>query len=127
MRRLILLALALVLIPASEAVAADSPIELRVEGGRNFGAEPVGSTTSRTVVATNTTDTAVSVGGQGVGSEGAFGLDFDSITCGNSLAAGASCSYAVLFKPFAKGMHTGYTRFASNNMDTVLKLRGRGI
>jgi hypothetical protein len=125
-KRLILLVAALLLICAPQASAATSAVKVRLEGGPNFGTQAVTTTTSKTVTITNTGTTAASLGTISVTGQG-FSLDFDSITCGNSLEPGASCSYDILFTPPSAGNWTGVTDIGINNESTIIKLRGRGV
>jgi Pectate lyase superfamily protein/F5/8 type C domain/Abnormal spindle-like microcephaly-assoc'd, ASPM-SPD-2-Hydin len=69
----------------------------------SFGSVAVGSTSSaQTVTVSNPGSSAASMSSIGV--TGAFG---ESNNCGTSLAAGASCTVSVSFKPTAAGSATG--------------------
>jgi Abnormal spindle-like microcephaly-assoc'd, ASPM-SPD-2-Hydin len=110
----------------ANASAATSAVKVRLEGGPNFGTQAVTTSTSKTVTITNTGTTAASLGTISVTGQG-FSLDFDSITCGNSLEPGTSCSYDILFTPPSAGTWTGVTDVGINNESTIIKLRGRGV
>ena len=112
-RRSILLTLALAVLAGNGApaqAATLAPLTLSAKNQINFGRVPVGTTVYRTVTLTNnSTDTAV-VGGVGVSAEtGAFGLVFETVTCGGTLPSGASCSWTIPFTPPWRGKHVGQT------------------
>jgi hypothetical protein len=82
----------------------------------SFGNEAVGSTSSaQTVTVTNTGGAAASV--SSVSASGPFA---ETNTCGSSIAAGASCTVSVTFKPTAAGAATGNLTVSSNATDPTL-------
>jgi F5/8 type C domain/Pectate lyase superfamily protein/Abnormal spindle-like microcephaly-assoc'd, ASPM-SPD-2-Hydin len=92
------------------ATLAASPTSL------SFGNEAVGSTSSaQTVTVTNTGGAAASV--SSVSASGPFA---ETNTCGSSIAAGASCTVSVTFKPTAAGAASGNLTVASNATDATL-------
>ncbi len=92
------------------ATLAASPTSL------SFGNEAVGSTSSaQTVTVTNTGGAAASV--SSVSASGPFA---ETNTCGSSIAAGASCTVSVTFKPTAAGAATGNLTVSSNATDPTL-------
>ena len=115
------------------AVASRTPIKISPGTTINFGTQPVGTTTSRSVTLTNTSSEPVHVSGMGVSSsDGAFEFDFSSDTCvapelpDGILAPGASCSYTILFTPTHAGRNTGQSDIEADGNATFLKLSGRG-
>ncbi|MFJ5269898.1 choice-of-anchor D domain-containing protein [Streptomyces sp. NPDC088358] len=81
------------------------------------------ASSARTVTVTNTGTAAAAVSGITVTG------DFSQTnTCGTSIAAGASCTVAVTFRPTASGTRTGDLGIASNasNGTTTVALTGTG-
>jgi hypothetical protein len=67
----------------------------------SFGTEPVNSSTTKSVTLTNTGATALNIANIAV--TGANAADFmQASTCPASLAASASCTISVTFKPLSK-------------------------
>ena len=115
------------------AVASHTPIKISPGTTLNFGAQPVGTTTSRSVTLTNTGSEPVFVSGMCVSSsDGAFEFDFSTDTCvgpelpDGILAPGASCSYTILFTPTHAGRNAGQSDIEADGNVTSLKLFGRG-
>jgi hypothetical protein len=91
----------------------------------SFGNENVGSTSSsQSVTVKNPGTSSVSLSPAGV--SGPFG---ESSTCGTSLAAGASCTVSVTFKPTAAGSASGTLSVSSSAPGSPLTvaLTGTGI
>ena len=92
------------------ATLAASPTSL------SFGNQAVGSTSSaQTVTVTNSGSAAASV--SSVSASGPFA---QTNTCGSSIAAGASCTVSVTFKPTAAGAASGNLTVSSNATDPTL-------
>jgi len=73
-----------------------------VPASLNFGTQPVGVTTApQSVTLTNNTSDSIPFPGSSISFTGNNAADFSSPsnTCGASIAAGASCSVSVTFKP----------------------------
>jgi len=79
-----------------------------------FGSVTVGTTSSaRTVTLTNVGTTTLTI--TGIAITGTNAGDFaQTHTCGSSLAAGASCSISVTFKPTATGLRTAALSVSDN-------------
>ena len=112
-RRWILVALSLALLAGSSATAQGATatsLRLSAKNHISFGRVQVGTTAYQTVTLTNdSSDTAI-VSGAGVSAEtGAFGLVFETVTCGGTLPPGASCSWTIAFTPPWRGKHVGQT------------------
>jgi hypothetical protein len=95
----------------------------------NFGNEPVSVISSSQVVTlTNTSGTALSI--TSIGFNGGNAADFTQVnTCGASLAAGGSCTIAILFTPSAigaRGTSLVITDNASGSPQSV-SLSGTGV
>jgi hypothetical protein len=76
----------------------------------DFGAQPVGATTvAKTVTLTNNTSDPIAFAGTNVSFSGTNAADFasPSNSCGGSIAAGASCTVSVTFKPSVVAAETG--------------------
>jgi parallel beta-helix repeat protein len=90
----------------------------------SFGNEAVGSTSAaRTVTVTNTGSAAATVSSVSAGTPFA-----ETNTCGTSIAAGASCTVSVTFKPTAAGAAAANLTVASNaaNPSLTVALSGTG-
>ncbi|HEV2639650.1 MAG TPA: discoidin domain-containing protein [Actinocrinis sp.] len=90
----------------------------------NLGSETVGSTSAaQTVTVSNTGTAAASVSSISAGAPFA-----ETNTCGSSIAAGASCTVSVTFKPTASGAASGSLTVASNatNASLSVALTGTG-
>ena len=112
-RRWILVAISLALLAGSSAsaqAATSTPLTLSTKDHINFGRVPVGTTAYQTVTLTNNSSDTAIVSGAGVSAEtGAFGLVFETVTCGGTLPPGASCSWTIAFTPPWRGKHVGQT------------------
>jgi hypothetical protein len=112
-RRWILVALSLALLAGSSAgaqAATSAPLTLSAKNQINFGRVEVGTTAYQTVTLTNDSSDMAIVSGAGVSAEtGAFGLVFETVTCGGTLPPGASCSWTIAFTPPWRGNHVGQT------------------
>jgi hypothetical protein len=112
-RRWILVALSLALLDGSSAsaqAATSEPLTLSAKNHINFGRVQVGTTAYQTVTLTNNSSDTAIVSGAGVSAEtGAFGLVFETVTCGGTLPPGASCSWTIAFTPPWRGRHVGQT------------------
>jgi hypothetical protein len=89
-----------------------------------FGSTTVGATSAaQSVTLQNTGSAAASV--SSVAATGDFA---QTNTCGSSIAAGASCTVSVTFRPTAAGTRTGSLTVASNatNSPTTVSLSGTG-
>jgi hypothetical protein len=89
-----------------------------------FGSTTVGATSAaQTVTVQNTGNAAASI--TSIVASGDFA---QTNTCGSSLAAGASCTISVTFKPTASGSRTGSITITSNavNSPTTISLTGTG-
>jgi probable HAF family extracellular repeat protein len=112
----------------SAAVAATSgPIVSLSPTSETFSTQPIGTTSAAKVVAlkntgtTSVTITAIAIVGTNVG-------DFEQThTCGSSLAAGASCSISVTFKPTASGTRTATLSVTDNAPGSPQKVGLTGV
>jgi hypothetical protein len=89
-----------------------------------FGSTTVGATSAaQTVTVQNTGNAAAAI--SSIVASGDFA---QTNTCGSSLAAGASCTISVTFKPTASGTRTGSVTVTSNaaNSPTTISLTGTG-
>jgi hypothetical protein len=80
------------------------------------------STTStvQTVTLTNLGRTTISIAGIIIGTKSG---DFSQINaCGKSLAAGATCTLDLMFKPTAKGARTGALSLSDNSGGSPQKI-----
>ncbi|MEW2550119.1 choice-of-anchor D domain-containing protein [Streptomyces sp. NPDC047002] len=103
---------------------APGPVLSAAPGSLGFAATAVGqSAAAQTVKFTNTGTTAATVSGVTVSGDFA-----QSNTC-SSVAAGASCTATVTFKPTAAGTRTGTLTVNSNanNGPTTVSLTGSGV
>src|SRR5207253_10591347 len=83
-------------VPGNLPVVELSPAQL------DFGNVPLNTTASQTIMLTNNGTATLNITGTSV--SGTSSSDFsESNNCGTTLAAGASCSIAVTFKPTAAG------------------------
>ena len=81
--------------------------------GLNFGNVRIGQTSQQSANLTNVGTTAVSI--TKVAITGAAAADYTQTnTCGTSVAAGASCSFTVTFKPTVKGARIGSLSITDN-------------
>ena len=82
----------------------------------NFGTVAIGTTSpAKTVTLTNVGATAISIAGIAVTGINAGDFAQTQIhTCGSSLAAGASCSISITFKPTASGTRTAALSVSDN-------------
>lgn len=82
----------------------------------DFGSQPVGSpTAAQLITLSNTGNGALTIGTTTIG--GASPLDFTkTTTCTTSLAAGASCTYSIVFKPTAVGVRTATLSITDNSV-----------
>jgi parallel beta-helix repeat protein len=89
-----------------------------------FASQSVGSSGSAQSVTVSNTGTAAATV-SGVSTSGDFS---QTNTCGSSIAAGASCTVSVTFKPTASGTRTGTLTVASNatNSPLTIALTGTG-
>ncbi|MDX6257375.1 MAG: hypothetical protein QOJ11_3709 [Frankiales bacterium] len=89
-----------------------------------FGSTTVGATSAAQAVTVQNTGTAAA----SVSSVAATGDFLQTNTCGSSIAAGASCTVSVSFRPTASGGRTGSLRVTSNatNSPTTVSLSGTG-
>ena len=93
-----------------------------------FGSVAVGSSSSLTETLTNGTSGAITISSIAVSGANAADFTISSNSCGTSLAASATCSVTVVFKPAAAGSRTGtltFTDSAANSPQTVA-LSGTG-
>ena len=87
----------------------------------NFGSQAVNTTSAaQAVTLTNTGSAAATV--SSIATSGDFS---QTNTCGTSIAAGASCTVNVSFRPTASGTRTG-TLTVSGNSPTTVALSGTG-
>jgi FG-GAP-like repeat/Abnormal spindle-like microcephaly-assoc'd, ASPM-SPD-2-Hydin/Divergent InlB B-repeat domain len=95
----------------------------------NFGSVTVGTTTAaKTVTLTNAGTTTLTI--TGIAITGTNVSDFSQThTCTSSLAAGASCTISVKFKPTAKGARSAALSVSDNAAGTPQKvaLSGTGL
>jgi hypothetical protein len=104
--------------PPNSATLSTNPTSL------TFGTQALNTTSaSQAVTVTNTGTAAASV--SGVSTSGDFA---QTNTCGTSIAAGASCTVNVTFRPTASGTRTGTLTITSNatNSPTTVGLTGTG-
>jgi probable HAF family extracellular repeat protein len=112
----------------SGAMAAISaPIATLPPTGETFSTQPIGTTSAAKIVTlkntgtTSLTITAIAIAGINAG-------DFaQTHTCGSSLAAGASCSISVTFKPTASGTRTAALSVTDNAAGSPQKVGLTGI
>ena len=113
----------------SAAVAATigAPAIAASPGSWDFGAQLVGTTSNpKTVTVTNTGTSTLTI----TGAVASAPYNIASRTCGATLAAGASCTYAVTFAPVAPGIVPGtltVTSDASNSPSYSVALLGAGM
>jgi hypothetical protein len=89
----------------------------------NFGSVAVGTTSSaQSVVLTNGTTSAITVKGAGITAPFAIA----SFGCGTTLAAGASCTTTIVFKPTATGTFTGTFSIGDSAGNQSVSLTGTG-
>jgi hypothetical protein len=87
-----------------------APIATLSATALTFPSQTVGTTSSpQSVALSNTGNAALSIASIGI--TGDFG---ETTTCGASLAAGASCTFAVLFTPTATGSRSGALAITDN-------------
>jgi hypothetical protein len=95
----------------------------------NFGSVTVGTTTAaKTITLTNIGTTALTI--TSIALTGTGGGDYlQTHTCGASLAAGASCSISVQFKPTVTGARSAVIKVADNagGSPQQVPLSGKGI
>ena len=92
---------------------------------RSFGRQSVGSTTTRTVVITNTGTANLVVTGVRTTGDPDFSADLG--TCG-VVAPGRRCAVAVTFAPLVLGLKAGTLSFTSNAVnDPTVALQGRAV
>ncbi len=104
--------------PPNSATLSTNPSSL------TFASQALNTTSgSQGVTVTNTGTAAASVSGVSV--SGDF---LQTNTCGTSIAAGASCTVSVSFRPTASGTRTGTATITSNatNSPTTVALSGTG-
>ena len=88
-----------------------------------FGSVVTGSSsTSQAVTVTNTGTAAAPV--SSIATSGDFS---QTNTCGTSLAAGASCTAAVTFKPSASGARSGSLTITASGISSTVPLSGNGV
>ena len=89
-----------------------------------FGSQALNTTSSAQTVTVNNSGTAAAT----VSSIGTTGDFAQANTCGSSIAAGASCTVSVTFRPTASGTRTGNLTVTSNagNSPTTVALTGTG-
>ncbi|GIH40740.1 hypothetical protein Mco01_37400 [Microbispora corallina] len=89
-----------------------------------FGGQAVGTTSAAQAVTVRNTGTAAA----SIGSVAASGDFAQTNTCGGSIAANASCTVNVTFRPTATGGRTGSLTITStaSNSPTVVALSGTG-
>ncbi|WP_432839241.1 choice-of-anchor D domain-containing protein [Dactylosporangium sp. CA-092794] len=112
-------------VPLSGTGVAPGPIVNANPGSLSFGGTVVGSSAAaQTVTLTNSGTTGAAV--SGIAASGDF---TQTNTCGSSIAAGASCTVSVTFRPTASGTRTGSLTVTSNanNSPAVVGLSGSGI
>jgi Abnormal spindle-like microcephaly-assoc'd, ASPM-SPD-2-Hydin/Glycosyl hydrolases family 39 len=94
--------------------------------GIGFPSTAVGSTSgSQTATLSNGTKSAITISSVGIGGANPGDFILSAKTCGSSLAASASCSATVAFKPTAAGTRTATLSFAGSSPQTVA-LSGTG-
>jgi len=104
--------------PPNSATLSTNP------GSLTFASQALNTTSSaQSVTITNTGTAAAAVSSVAVTGEFA-----QTNTCGSSIAAGASCTTSVTFRPTASGTRTGTLTIASNatNSPTTVALTGIG-
>ena len=111
-------------LPASAAAPVVWPSVTLV----SYGPAKAGSTAFRRVTFTNRSSLPALLGPVAVSSQGPTGFALWSDTCGGEivqLAAGASCSYTVMFAPSAAGAFRARLMYASGSSIASVELRGR--
>ena len=90
-------------------------------GSLSFGSIAVGSTSgSQSVTVANGTSSSVSLSAAGISGTDASDFAVSSTTCGSSLAASASCTASIEFKPAAAGSLTASWEITSSASGTPL-------
>ncbi|MGC9665344.1 discoidin domain-containing protein [Planosporangium sp. 12N6] len=88
-----------------------------------FGTVATGATSAaQTVTVANTGSSAAAV--SAIGTSGDFA---QTNTCGSSIAAGASCTVSVTFRPTAAGSRTGTLTVTAAGTTTTVALSGTGV
>jgi hypothetical protein len=106
------------------ATNSSSPVLTASPSSLSFGNQAVGSASAaQSVTVTNTGTAAAAVSAVSAGTPFA-----ETNTCGGSIAAGASCTASVTFKPTAAGAASGSLTVASNatNPSLTVALSGTG-
>lgn len=85
---------------ATGAAAASATL---TPGTYNYGSVNIGSTGSQAFTLTNTGTSSINIASTAL--PGTL-FTLSGTTCGTSLAAGASCTYTIVFKPTATGVQT---------------------
>ena len=100
--------------PQQETVKGVGTVVTLFPGSLTFGAQTVGTTSSsQGVVFTNTSRIALNI--SGVSLSGSNASDFaQANNCGSSVAAGATCTINVTFKPSATGARTASLLVSDN-------------
>jgi Abnormal spindle-like microcephaly-assoc'd, ASPM-SPD-2-Hydin/Glycosyl hydrolases family 39 len=94
----------------------------------SFGSVNTGSSASLPATLSNGTTASIAISSIAISGANAADFTIPSKTCGSSLAASASCTATILFKPAATGARTAslhFTDSASNSPQTV-SLTGTG-
>jgi trimeric autotransporter adhesin len=78
----------------------------------SFGTDSVGTTTQSSVTLTNTGATPLTI--SSISIKGTNPGDFSVSSCPATLAANASCTFSVNFKPTAKGARSAYVYVVDN-------------
>jgi uncharacterized repeat protein (TIGR03803 family) len=118
---------------AGTGVAATAPTATLTPTSLSFGSETVGSTTASQVVTLKNTSASVAltINTNGISFTGADPGSFTrtATTCGTTLAAGASCTISVAFKPTHAGALTANLSVADNATGSpqTSSLTGTGV
>jgi len=94
-----------------------------------FGSTAVGSSSSaQTATLSNGTSSSITIGSVSISGTNAGDFSIASQTCGTSLAASASCTASIVFKPTATGTRTATLSFAdsASNSPQTVSLSGTG-
>jgi hypothetical protein len=111
------------------APAAPAPGATVAPASLNFGNVGVGVTSAaQTVTLTNSGTAALTIGGIAISGSSDFSIGAN--TCSGTLAAGASCTTRVTFRPSVVGARTAtltYTDNAANSPTQTVALSGNGV
>jgi hypothetical protein len=93
----------------------------------SFGSINTGSTSgAQTITVTNGTSSSVTFSGTGITGTNAADFAVSSTTCGSTLAASASCTASIVFKPAATGSFSASWSTTAGSTALAVALSGTG-